>query len=107
MIVMNYFIDKLGIICSILLILYVGLMTLIFFGCRINSQDCYTKNSGRGEFCFFMLKLVLAIFYNFLMNKGYDVVFIVIMLIGSFLLFEHYQFNLTYHDFYISKLVTS
>ncbi|KAL4506973.1 hypothetical protein ABPG72_001394 [Tetrahymena utriculariae] len=97
----------LGIVCSILLSVYVGLMTLLFFGCRINAQDCFTKNSGRGEFCFFILKLILALFYNFLMNKGYDIVFIVIMLIGSFLLFDHYQFNLTYHDFYISKLITA
>lgn len=83
------FISK-GIICSLLVSVHVGLMTLIFFERRINQSDCSAKSSGRAEFSFFLMKLSLSLSSIFILKLGYNEVFILELLIGSFLLFDNY-----------------
>ena len=81
-------------------------MVLIFFGCRINSLDCNSKNSGRDDFLFFIYKFIMTVSFTFLTRINFDIIFIIFMCIGCFVLFEINVLNLNHKNVIISKLFT-
>ena len=55
----------LGGIMSFLVFAYTSLMTLVHFECRLNTSDCNSKTTARGDLLFTLFKTVLCILFTF------------------------------------------
>lgn len=91
----------------ILLSFYSIIMSLIYFECRFSSQDSFSKISNRGDTIFLIFKLILAVAFTFLVGKSFSIIFIFIFVSGTLFLFSHFNFNVYYNNFLMSRIVTA
>ena len=97
----------LGIFFTVILSLYTIIMSLIYFECRFSSQDAFAKTSARGDALFIVFKLVLVFAFTFLVSDSLQIILVFIMVLGSLVLFNYFNFNVFYNDFRMSKIITS
>jgi hypothetical protein len=54
-----------------------------------------------------IFKLILAVAFTFLVGDSFSIIFIFIFVAGTLFLFSHFNFNVYYNNFMMSRIVTA
>jgi hypothetical protein len=92
-------------ICSFLLFVTLSIVSLLNFECRFVSPNCNNKKNARGDLTFLWYRTIIIICFTFMIEKGFEIILIAIITIGSSLFFIEFRYNLTNHNFWFAKLV--
>ncbi|CAD8125809.1 unnamed protein product [Paramecium sonneborni] len=79
------------------------LFTLLYFEPRYKPHEATSKQSGRANAIFLIYQFIMVISYTFMNGKSYDYLMILIMLIGSFIIFWKIHIEQPFNNFYIQK----
>ncbi|KAL4470963.1 hypothetical protein ABPG72_013550 [Tetrahymena utriculariae] len=96
-----------GAFFAIFVFIYSAISSLLYFDCRMVSQDCNSKLTSRGEFAFFLYKTFLVILTTFLDDDHYKILTIALIAVGSFLMFEYYNLNLNHNHYWVAKIISA
>ncbi len=74
---------------------------------RFVSNNCNSKTSGRGEFTYFLMKTLYVLVFVFLSSSGLYLVYLAVVVLGAFAMFEFYSFNMSHNNHIIAKCTTA
>ncbi|CAK66138.1 unnamed protein product (macronuclear) [Paramecium tetraurelia] len=77
---------------------------MIYYEPRYLPKEPHSKKSGRNLTIFLTYELVMIICYTFMVGRSYDYLFILIMLVGSFIVFWKMHIENPHNNVYIAKM---
>ncbi|CAD8209105.1 unnamed protein product [Paramecium pentaurelia] len=89
-----------GVILFVILCLH---FSLLYFEPRYQPLEASSKLSGRANAVFLIYQLIMVICYTFMNGRNYDYLMILIMLIGSFIIFWKIHIEQPFNNLYIQK----
>ncbi|CAD8162069.1 unnamed protein product [Paramecium octaurelia] len=79
------------------------LFSLLYYEPRYQPLEASSKKSGRANAVLLTYQLIMVICYTFMTGKNYDYLMILIMLIGSFIIFWKIHIEQPFNNLYIQK----